>query len=247
MSDPGQEPTQVNMPPVTPPPGGAATPPSGVPPVDPTVVGQPVGPGGPGGPGDEPPPGGPPPGEPPDDKRPWIIGGLIAAIIVIVLILLLVGGGDDGDDEAGDTTTTSSTSTSSTTSSTTTSTTSTSTTTTTVPTTTSTTAPPDNTVDPALCRADGSDSGDPSTPAQTVMAAWIRDDELCAAELMTPAARTDLFSRDGTDADETFQGCGEGPDDETTDCAFTHPGGATHFFMQFNGGWRVVEVEQTAD
>lgn len=243
MSDPGFEPTQANMPPVPPPVPGAATPPAGQPPVDPTYGG----PGGPGGPGDVP-PGGPPPEEP-SDKRPWIIGGLIAAIALIALVLFLLNRGDDGDEDVSLDTVpeVSTTTSSSTTSSTSTSTTSTSTTTT--PPETTTTAAPPVTVDPNLCAADGTDAADPATPAQTVMAAWIRGDELCAAELMTPAARTSLFSRDGEDADESFQGCFDGTEPETTDCAFTHPGGSTHFVMNFGAGdgWTVFEVNQVAD
>jgi hypothetical protein len=82
------------------------------------------------------------------------------------------------------------------------------------------------------------------------MDAWLRDDELCAAELMTPAARADLFSRNATGAEETFQGCSEVSDpDPAFDCAFTHPGGSTHFLMNFSEtqGWKVFDVFQVAD
>jgi hypothetical protein len=234
MSDPGYEPTQVNQPPVGGPPPGEPppTPPSGVP-----QTGGPPPPGGT-------PPGEPPPPEEPQDWRPWIIGGLVALIVLIVLALLLLGG--DDDDEAGDTTTTStSSSTTTSTSSTTTSTTTTAPPTTAPPQATTTAAPP-VTVDPELCAADGTDPDDPETPAQTVMDAWFRGDERCAAELMTPAARADLFSRDPSGTDEEFQGCFEVPDADT-DCAFTHPGGSTHFLMNFDDGWLVVDVFQVAD
>jgi hypothetical protein len=235
MSDPGYEPTQVNQPPVGGPPPGEPppTPPSGVP-----QTGGPPPPGGT-------PPGEPPPPEEPQDWRPWIIGGLVALIVLIVLALLLLGG--DDDDEAGDTTTTStSSSTTTSTSSTTTSTTTTTTPPTTAPPQTTTTEAPPVTRDPALCAADGTQESDPETPARTVMEAWMRGDELCAAELMTPAARNDLFSRDPSGTDEEFQGCFEVPEADT-DCAFTHPGGSTHFLMNFENGWLVVDVFQVAD
>jgi hypothetical protein len=242
MSDSGYEPTQVNLPPVQPgdtgqPPGGPGEPP----PPPPTP------------PGGQPPVGGPPPTdepppEEPRDWRPWIIGGLIALIVLIILALLLLGD-DDGDDETADTTT-SSTTTSSTTTSTTSTSTSTTTSTTAAPATTTTTEAPPVTVDPAVCAADGTDPDDPETPAQTVMDAWFRGDELCAAELMTPAARNDLFSRDPGDTDEEFQGCFEVEEpDPAFDCAFTHPGGSTHFLMNFSetDGWLVFDVFQVAD
>src|SRR3546814_6991647 len=75
-------------------------------------------------------------------------------------------------------------------------------------------------------------------------------DEACAAELMTDDARADLFERDGAGATDQFQGCTEQDDpDRHMDCAFTYPGGATHFRLVHSAtdGWQVFEVYQVAD
>jgi hypothetical protein len=226
MSDPGYEPTQVDLPAVQPGTGGAPPPPGG-----PT-----------------PPPPGPPP---PPDRRPWIIGGLVALIVLLVIALLLLGGDDDGDDTAGDTTTSSTTS-SSTTSSTTTSSTSSTTTSTTAPpaTTTTTTNVPPSTADPDECREEGQDPEAPEPAAEAVFDAWTRGDVACASELMTDDALDELFSRSGAGATDVFQGCFEVDEpDPAIDCAFTYPGGSTHYLMNFSDtdGWQVFDVFQVAD
>ncbi|QGG94341.1 hypothetical protein [Actinomarinicola tropica] len=188
------------------------------------------------------------------DRRWWwaAIAALVA-VIVVLLVVLLVQDGDDEDD-AGSSTTTSSTTTSST-SSTTSSTTSTSTTTappttTTAPNTTTTSAVTPVTADPAQCAEAGSDPGDPDPAAQAVFIAWTRGDTACADELMTDDALTELFSRDGSGAADVFQGCFEMDEpDPHIDCAFTYPGGSTHYMMNVSptDGWQVFDVYQVAD
>lgn len=238
MTDQGNEPTRVD----TPAAGG---------PHDPTVVGvPPVGPDpvterGPIGP----PPGGPPPpwgpGGPPPDRRPWIIAGLLGLIALLAIALLLLS--DDDDDEVSTDTTTTSLETTTSESTTSAPATTEAPTTTAAPTTTQ--APP-NTVDPAQCRAAGSNPTDPESAARAVYDAWTRGDQACAAELMTDDARAQLFARDGSGASEQFQGCTEQATPEPhVDCTFTYPGGSTHYLMRFSPttGWQVYEVLQRAD
>ena len=86
--------------------------------------------------------------------------------------------------------------------------------------------------------------------AETVFEAWTLGDEACAAQLMTPAARVELFGLDGSEATDQFQGCFEVEEpDPAMDCAFTHEGGSTHFLMNFGDttGWTVFDVFQVAD
>jgi len=83
-----------------------------------------------------------------------------------------------------------------------------------------------------------------------VFIAWTRGDRACAAELMTATALLSLFERDGSTANDVFQGCSEvDAPDPHFDCAFTYPGGSTHYRMNFGatGGWSVFEVVQVAD
>lgn len=205
--------------------------------VDPTSVFAPVGAGGP------PTAGLPPtPGPPPPDRRPWIIAGILGLIVVMLILLLALDGDDDGDDvDASSTTTTAlDTTTSSSTSSS-------SSTTTTAPT---TTVAPVVTVDPDECAEAGGGPAKPGIAAETVYDAWVRGDEACAAELMTAPALAELFSRDGADANDTFQGCTEEDvPDPHTDCAFSYEGGATHYLMSFSDtdGWKVYDITQLAD
>ena len=243
MTDQGNEPTRADTRAV----GG---------PHDPTVVGGP--PAGPGPPPKRaaaagPPRGAPPPpwgpGGPPPDRRPWIIAGLLAIIAVIAIALLLMDDDDDDDVSTEDTTTTTVEETT------------TSEATTPSEDTTPTEAPPPTedapppeappvTADPAQCREAGADPTDPESPAQAVFIAWTRGDEACAAELMTDDALDELFSRDGSEATDVFQGCTEQADPEPhMDCAFTYEGGATHYLMRFSptDGWQVYDIEQVAD
>ena len=229
MSDQGFEPTQPGIP--STPPGGGAPPP-----------------------GQQPPGGGYPPDRPPADKRLWVAAAVLAVIAVIVILLLIQGSIDD--DPAPETTTTTTTATTSTSTTVTTSTTtlsstsSSSTTTSEAPATTTTAVVPPITAVPAQCREAGSDPTNPESPAQAVFIAWTRGDSACAAELMTVDARNLLFSRDGTDASDDFQGCFDSDEgDPHTDCAFTYEGGVTHYLMNFSAtdGWRVFDVTQVAD
>lgn len=184
-------------------------------------------------------------------RQKWWLGGalgLLAVAVLVLIVVLVVRGG--GDDDADSTTTTSTTTT---TEATTTepTTTSTETTTTTTEATTSTTeSTPPVTADPAQCRDAGSNPNNPDPAAQAVFVAWTRGDRACAAELMTAPALLSLFERDGSDASDVFQGCTEvDAPDPHTDCAFTYPGGATHYRMNFSptDGWTVFEVFQNAD
>jgi cytoskeletal protein RodZ len=180
---------------------------------------------------------------PPPDRRLWIIVGLLAAIIVVLLLVLLLRDDGNPSDSASTTTSVVSTSTSSSTS-------------TSVVSTTSTTAPPTTTtspvvtVPPATCAQAGVDQAKPGLVAQTVYDAWVRGDQACAATLMTPAARTELFSRDGAGATDEFQGCNQEqlPNDQA-DCGFTYPGGATHYELKYSApdGWKVFDITQVAD
>lgn len=184
---------------------------------------------------------------PPPDRRPWIIAAVLG-LIVLMLILLLVLQDDDGDDVDASSTTTSEqvTSTSSSSSS---SSSSSTTTSTTAPAPT-TTATPAVTVPPEECAEAGEGPAKPGLAAETLYDAWVRGDEACAAELTTPAALAELFSRDGTDASDEFQGCTEEDvPDAPVDCAFTYEGGSTHYLMSFSdtAGWQVYDITQTAD
>jgi len=183
-----------------------------------------------------------PPDEPPPDRRLWIIVGLLALIIVVLLAVLLLGGDDDDDDASTDATTTSSSTTSSSTTSTTTA-----SSTTGAPTTTE--APP-VTLDPGACTAAGANGATPGLAAETVYDAWVLGDQACASRLMNDAALDELFSRDGSGANDTFQGCTEEDEpDPHADCAFTYEGGSTHYLMNFSptDGWKVFDVTQIAD
>jgi hypothetical protein len=165
------------------------------------------------------------------------------ALLVVVLILLLVVHGDDDKDDASKTSTTELTTSSSSTSTTTTP----SSTTTAPPTTTTS---PVVTVPPATCAAAGGGPAKPGLAAQTLYDAWVRGDQACAAQLTTPAALAELFSRDGTDATDQFQGCTEEiVPDPHTDCAFSFEGGATHYLMKFSNtdGWQTYDITQFAD
>jgi hypothetical protein len=195
------------------------------------------------------------PDTPPADDQPdgqasnkkWVWA--IAAILIVIALLLLwfFLQDDDGDDDSGSGTTTSSSTSSTSTSSTSSSTTS----TTDAPATTTTAGgTPPVTADPAQCRDAGSDPDDPAPAAEAVFVAWTRGDIACADELMTDDALDDLFARDGSEATDEFQGCTEVEDpDPATDCAFTYPGGSTHYLLNFSptDGWQVFEVQQVAD
>jgi hypothetical protein len=203
---------------------------------DPTMAMPVTEPSAPGGPPSEP-PGPDDPAAPPPDRRPWVIIGLLLLILLIGLALLF--GMDDDDD--GSSTTTSSTTTSSTTTSSTTS----STTTTTAPPTT-TTAPP-TTIDPARCVS--SEPDDPDITANVVYEAYAVGDRDCASNLMTDDALEDLFAIPGDGGGWEFRGCDEVPDPETdpTSCFYRFEGGSTMFSMQYDSGWVVFEVFQSAD
>lgn len=215
----------------------------------PAVPVQP-GAGGDGGDAVEPPP---PADEPGGSKLPWAIAAVLVLIAVVVGALLATRDDDEGGEVGlepvpGESTTTSSTSTTSTSTSTST-TAPPATTTTAAPTTTTTEAPP-ATVPPEQCASAGDDPGAPEPAAETVFEAWTLGDEDCAAQLMTPAARVELFGRSGDGATDQFQGCFEVDDpDPATDCAFTYEGGSTHYLMNFSDtdGWMVFDVFQVAD
>ena len=160
---------------------------------------------------------------------------------MVLLAILLLGGDDDGDDASTDATTSSSTTSSSTTSTTSAS--------STTGATTTTEAPP-ATLDPDACAAAGANGATPGLAAQTVYEAWVLGDEACAAQLMNADALAELFSRDGSGANDTFQGCTEEDQpDPHADCAFTYEGGSTHYLMNYSptDGWRVFDIEQFAD
>ena len=197
----------------------------------PTEPDTPVGP-----PPTEPPGTDEPPEEPPD-RRPWVIIGLLIVLLLIGFALLMLL--DDDDESTPDTT---STTTSSTTSSTSTSS---STTTTTAPTTT-TTSPP-TTIDPARCVS--SEPDDPDITANVVFDAYRVGDRDCASNLMTDDALDDLFSIPGSGGGWTFMGCDEASDPEAdpTTCSYRFEGGSTTFTQQYDNGWVVFQVDQTAD
>lgn len=190
-----------------------------------------------------PPPGGPPPLTPGPPDRPagrggWILAGLLALILLIGLVILLVD--DDEEDEATDASSTTTTLVEDTTTSTT------EATTTTAPTTT-TTAPP-ATVAPARCTSGGPD--DPGASVEVLYEAFTLRDRSCAEELATGEAVDALFDIPGDGADWEFQGCTDQEiPDPHVDCAYTFPGGSTHFLTRFSAidGWVVYEVMQTAD
>mgnify|MGYP001608848580 CR=1 FL=1 len=224
--DPYGDPTRIDVP-VT-----QATPST----ADPTQA-LPVTPGGP-------PPGGPPPvmGPPPGggDRGWWILGGLLALVLLIGLAALLLGGDDD---EAADATTTTSTTEATTTTSSTTTTEA--TTTTAAPTTTE--APPP-TVAPAKCVSGAPD--DPSSSVEVMYEAFTLDDRDCAEKLATTDAVDALFAIPGDGSDWVYQGCTEEEvPDPHLNCAYTFPGGATHFRTSYNDvdGWVIYEVFQTTD
>jgi hypothetical protein len=186
-----------------------------------------------------PPTGGPPP---PPDRRPWIIAAVLALIVVMLILLLVLQDDDDDGVDASSTTTTELV-------------TSTSTTSTTAPASTtsaapSTTAAPVVTVPPVECAEAGEGPAKPGLAAETVYDAWVRGDQACAAQLMTSDALDELFDRDGSGADDQFQGCTEIElPDPHTDCAFTYEGGSTHYLMRFSAtdGWQIYDVNQSAD
>jgi hypothetical protein len=222
MTDQGNEPTRVDLPPTPP-----------------TQVGMPPVPPG----GQAPPPQGRPP-----DRRPWILAALMAAIALVAVVLLLVD--DEDDDVATDASTTTSLMTTTTSESTTTTEATTTTSETTTTTTPPVSEAPPVTADPAQCAEAGSDPGDPEPAALAVFQSWERGDEACAQVLMTGDAFDELFSRDGSGATDVFQGCTEQADpDPHVDCAFTYEGGATHYLLQFSptDGWQVFDVTQVAD
>jgi hypothetical protein len=190
----------------------------------------------PGEPPSEPPGTGEPPAPPPD-RRPWVIIGLLIVLLLVGLALLF---GNDDDEDAD--TTSSTTSSSTTTSSTTTS----STTTTTAPTTTTTTAPP-TTIDPARCVS--SEPDDPDITAGVVFDAYTVGDRDCASNLMTADALDELFAIPGGGGGWTFMGCEEvaDPEQDPTLCGYRFEGGSTAFHMQYDSGWVVFDVSQTAD
>jgi hypothetical protein len=180
----------------------------------------------------------------------WLIPALVAVVLVLAAVVAFLLMRDDGDDEVSASTTSSSTSTSSSTTSSSTSTTSTSLATTTTAAPTTTTANTPVTADPAQCRVAGSDPANPEPAAQAVFVAWTRGDTACAAELMTDDALDELFARDGSGATDEFQGCFEQDEpDPHMDCAWTYPGGSTHYLMNLSptDGWQVFDVEQIAD
>ena len=185
-----------------------------------------------------PPTGGPPP---PPDRRPWIIAAVLALIVVMLILLLVMQDDDDDGVDASSTTTTALVTTTSTTS-------------TTAPASTTSVAPsttaPIVTVPPTECAEAGEGPAKPALAAETVYDAWVRGDQACAAQLMTSDALDELFDRDGTGADDQFQGCTEIElPDPHTDCAFTYEGGSTHYLMNFSDtdGWQVYDVVQSAD
>lgn len=198
----------------------------------PAAVGTPPG-------GGPPPPAGPP--DRPGDGRWWIIGGLLLAILLVGLAVVLL---DDDDD---DTATTDTSTTSSVVDTTTSSTTTTLATTTTASTTTTTEAPPP-TVDPSLCTSGPAD--DPGASVQIAYEAYTLGDRECASQLGSQEAIDALFNIPGGGGGWTYQGCSEQDvPDPHFDCAYTFPGGATHFKTSYSetDGWVIFEVLQTAD
>jgi len=198
----------------------------------PAVAGTPPG-------GGSPPPGGPP--DRPGDRQWWIIIGLLVAILLVGLAILLF---DDDDDE----TATTDTSTTSSVVDTTTSSTTTIVATTTTDSTTTTTEAPPPTVDPELCTSGPPD--DPGASVQVAYEAYTLGDLECASQLGTAEAIDTLFSIPGGGGGWTYQGCSEQDvPDPHIDCAYTFPGGATHFKTSYSetAGWVIFEVYQTTD
>lgn len=227
--DPYGDPTRVDVPVTEAVPAAA----------DPTQA-MPVTPGGP-------PPGGPRPPvmDPPaggGDQRWWLLAILLVVALLIGGAALLLGG--DDDDEAVDASTTTSTTVATTTTSSSTTTTE-ATTTTAAPTTTE--APPP-TVAPATCVS--GDPDDPSSSVEVMYEAFTLDDRDCAEKVATNDAVDALFAIPGDGSDWVDQGCSEEevPDPHVS-CAYTFPGGATHFRTSHNDvdGWVIYEVFQTTD
>lgn len=197
--------------------------------------------------GAEPPTGGLPPlYEPPGgggDRRWWILGGLLLVVILIGLAALLLGGDDDDVEAVDDTTTTTEEPTTTTAEET---------TTTTEATTTSssstTTEAPKTTVAPAKCRSGAPDDADSSV--QVMYEAFTLDDRACAEKVATNDAVDQLWAVPGNGGGWEYQGCEEQelPDPHLS-CAYTFPGGATHFRTSYNDvdGWLIYEVFQTTD
>lgn len=190
--------------------------------------------------GGSPPPAGPP--DRPGDRQWWIIIGLLVAILLVGLALLLL---DDDEDE---TATTDTSTTSSVVDTTTSSTTTTTVATTTTEATTTTTEAPPPTVDPERCTSGPPD--DPGASVQVAYEAYTVGDLECASQLGTAEAIDTLFSIPGGGGGWTYQGCSEQDvPDPHIDCAYTFPGGATHFKTSYSetAGWVIFEVYQTAD
>lgn len=191
-----------------------------------------------------PPPSGPPPTLPPErpgDPRWWILAALLAAIVIAGLAVLLLQDDDDDDLTATATTTTSVEDT------TTSSTTTTEATTTTTEATTTTTSPPP-TVNPARCESGA--PGDAEHSVEVLYEAYTLGDLECAQQVATEDAVDTLFDIPGGGGGWTFQGCFDQllPDPHI-DCAYTFPGGATHFKTNYSetDGWVIFEVYQTTD
>ena len=222
--DPYGDPTRVNMPT----PGPVDDPTQAMPA---TAGGTPAG-------GPPPPVMGPPPGA--DDRRGWILLGVLGSLVLILaLALFLLSRDDDTDTATADTTTTSSDNT--TTSSSTTSSSSTSSSTT-------TTAASPATVVPAQCTSGEPD--DPGYSVTTIYKAFTLRDRDCADKLGTTDAVDDLFKIPGKGSDWQYQGCDEEMvPDPHFNCAYTFPGGATHFRTSYNDvdGWVIYDVFQTTD
>jgi len=74
-------------------------------------------------------------------------------------------------------------------------------------------------------------------------------DRDCASNLMTADALDDLFAIPGGGGGWEFRGCDEVPDPEAdpTSCIYRFEGGSTTLGMQYDNGWVVFQVTQTAD
>jgi hypothetical protein len=112
---------------------------------------------------------------------------------------------------------------------------------------TTTTAAPVTTIDPARCVS--SEPDDPDITANVVYDAYTVNDRHCAANLMTSEALDDLFAIPGGGGGWEFRGCDEVPNPETdpTSCFYRFEGGSTKLDMQYDSGWVVFAVTQTAD
>lgn len=221
--DPYGDPTRVNMPT----PGPVDDPTQAMPA---TAGGTPAG-------GPPPPVMGPPPGA--DDRRGWILLGVLGSLVLILaLALFLLSRDDDTDTATADTTTTSSDNT----------TTSSSTTSSSTSSSTTTTAASPATVVPAQCTSGEPD--DPGYSVTTIYKAFTLRDRDCADKLGTTDAVDDLFKIPGKGSDWQYQGCDEEMvPDPHFNCAYTFPGGATHFRTSYNDvdGWVIYDVFQTTD